>query len=99
MPSDDQVRTETMPRMVMKLEMVSDDVRELDAACSEFAKGMRQIGHDYSGPIPLPKQKEKDRTIHTRVFELETNDRVALWLKSFVPGESVTIRCKVIERK
>ncbi len=99
--ASDTVNKETVPRMVMTIEMSSCDLRGLESACSSFIAGMKQVGHSYSGPISLPKQRDKDKGtfIHTRVFEIETNERAAAWLKNFSPGDDISIRCRVVERR
>ena len=95
------VNKDAVPRMVMTVEMSSCDLKGLESACSSFIAGMKQVGHSYGGPISLPKQRDREKgtIIHTRVFEIETNERVAVWLKNFSPGDSVAIRCKVVERR
>lgn len=90
--------------LVMRLELSSFSVVDIDNVCGNIVSSIRHIGSSYGGPIPLPKQKicNPDGTktfIHTRIIDLDTDERTAKWLKSFSHPDTVRIKCSVKERK
>ena len=89
---------------VMRLELTSDSASDVDSVCSEMVSTLRRMGCPYGGPIPMPKQRIRNpdgtRTdIHTRILDIDTDDRAAGWLKSFSCPDTVRMRCTIIEKR
>lgn len=89
--------------LVMRFELTSEDLTGLEAACSMVVKEMKRTGRSYSGPMSLPKQKVRTgdsfKEIHTRLFEMDTDDAIVMFLMSFTPPENVKVKCTVAEKK
>ena len=87
----------------MRFELTSDDLKGLESACSMVVKEMKRTGRSYSGPILLPKQKVRSgdsfTEMHTRLFEMDTDDAIVMFLMSFTPPERVKVKCAVAEKK
>ena len=100
--NDDSKTEVNRPHLVMRLELMSKSAFEVDRICSEIVSEMKRMGAPYGGPIPMAKKKVKgpdgSYIIHSRMMELDSAGKVALWLKTFSPPDTVVVRCTMVEK-